>query len=42
MKGEKNKWIIDDDISEEDLIVELTNEEIADIEKRHKELGLEY
>lgn len=41
MKGEKNKWVIDDNISEEDLTVELTDEEIAEIEKRHKEFGIE-
>ena len=38
---EKNKWVIDDNISEEDLTVKLTDEEIAEIEKRHKEFGIE-
>jgi len=41
MKNKRNNWIIDDDISEEDLIVELTDEEISEIEKRHREFGID-
>lgn len=41
MKNKRNNWIIDDDISEEDLIVELTDEEISEIQKRHRELGID-
>lgn len=41
MKNKRNNWIIDDDISEEDLIVELTDEEIAEIEKRHRDFDID-
>lgn len=41
MKNKRNNWIIDDDISEEDLIVELTDEEIEAIKKKHREFCID-